>query len=126
SRAQIKRLRAEGIGTLAALSRSETQNPVIARLQGQARLQLERRETGKPKFEVLPAAPLISDTERRGFQRLPQPDAGDVFFDMEGDPFEAGGLEYLFGIRFSDDGEPRFMPLWAHDRAAERVAFEEL
>src|SRR6185503_3404582 len=46
SRAQIKRLRAEGIGTLAALSRSETENPVIARLQGQARLQLERRETG--------------------------------------------------------------------------------
>ena len=38
----------------------------------------------------------------RGFHRLPAPDAGDVFFDMEGDPFEQGGLEYLFGLRYRE------------------------
>ena len=31
------------------------------------------------------------------------------------------GLEYLFGLRFVEDGKPRFKPIWAHDRAAERV-----
>ena len=35
----------------------------------------------------------------RGFAKLPAPDAGDLFFDFEGDPFVGeAGLEYLFGI----------------------------
>ena len=34
----------------------------------------------------------------KGLAALPEPSAGDVFFDMEGDAFAAdGGLEYLFG-----------------------------
>ena len=63
---------------------------------------------------------------RRGFFRLPQPDAGDVFFDMEGDPFEAGRLEYLFGIHYLKNGAARFHAFWAHDRAGEKRAFEAL
>jgi len=32
---------------------------------------------------------------------LPDPDAGDIFFDLESDPFAGnGGLEYLFGYAF--------------------------
>ena len=129
NRVQITRLLDAGTGTVAALgglSRdariAKMQPATLTKLRAQAALQLERRRTGSPAMEVLALDP----EQRRGFYRLPQPDAGDVFFDMEGDPFEEDGLEYLFGIRFSDDGEPRFMPLWAHDRAAERVAFEEL
>ena len=34
----------------------------------------------------------------RGFARLPKPDPGDLFFDMEGDPLHPQGLEYLFGL----------------------------
>jgi len=45
---------------------------------------------------------------------------------MEGDPFEAGGLEYLFGIRYRKNGAMRFGPFWAHDRAGEKRAFERL
>ncbi len=43
---------------------------------------------------------------------------------MEGDPLEEGGLEYLFGVVFRDEGELRFRPFWAHSRAEERQAFE--
>ena len=62
---------------------------------------------------------------RRGFHRLPRPDAGDMFFDMEGDPHEDGGLEYLFGVGYRDRGAAwRFRAFWAHTRADERTAFE--
>ncbi|MFY9779961.1 MAG: TM0106 family RecB-like putative nuclease [Candidatus Baltobacteraceae bacterium] len=67
----------------------------------------------------------------RGFYRLPEPSPGDVFFDMEGDPyFEIGtGLEYLFGA-YTPEGA--FHALWgcdrsaapAGDRLAEKRAFE--
>ena len=46
------------------------------------------------------------------------------FFDMEGDPLEEGGLEYLFGLYFFADGRPEFKPFWAHHRAEEKRAFE--
>lgn len=47
-----------------------------------------------------------------------------MFFDMEGDPLEDGGLEYLFGLYVIDDGAERFVPFWAHDRRQEKQAFE--
>jgi predicted RecB family nuclease len=44
---------------------------------------------------------------------------------MEGALFsEDGSLEYLFGFITVDDGEPRFTAYWAHDRQAEKRAFE--
>jgi predicted RecB family nuclease len=89
TRSQIKRLHEEGVHTLFSLSQFKTENPALSRLQSQASLQLDRRETGKPRFERLEPDP----EGWRGLHRLPPPDAGDVFFDMEGDPFEAGGLE---------------------------------
>ena len=92
------------------------------KLRSQAVLQLQRRQTGKPRVEILPLDP----EGRRGFYRTPRPDKGDIFFDMEGDPLEEGGLEYLFGLRFIEDGQMRFEPIWAHDRANERIAFERL
>jgi uncharacterized protein len=57
---------------------------------------------------------------------MPKPDEGDLFFDMEGDPFTTDGLEYLFGLYYMDKGEPIFTPFWAHDRLEERRAFEQL
>ena len=52
-----------------------------------------------------------------GFYRLPEPSPGDVFFDMEGDPYyEIGtGLEYLFGAYLP---EGAFRPFWGCDRSA--------
>lgn len=59
----------------------------------------------------------------RGFARLPKPDEGDLFFDMEGDPMAEGGLEYLFGLYYFDAGKPVFKAFWAHSREEERRAF---
>ena len=65
----------------------------------------------------------------RGLAALPEPSAGDLFFDMEGDPFaEEDGLEYLFGVWdpsvLTDDGLPTFRTWWGHSRAEEKIAFE--
>ncbi len=124
---QIGKLNAAGIRTMAELGRLETDNRVhgmhpatFERLQRQAALQLAFRETGESRFEFIETDP----GEVRGFLRLPEPDPGDLFFDMEGDPLEEGGLEYLFGVYFLDDGQPRFLPFWAHSRQEERKAFE--
>ena len=88
----------------------------------QAELQLRGRREERHLFELLP------DQEDRGFRLLPEPDAGDVWFDMEGHPFyeTARGLEYLFGYCFQDDaGEVVYKAVWGRDREGERVAFEQ-
>ena len=61
-----------------------------------------------------------------GLFRLPSPSAGDIFLDLEGDPFvEDGGREYLFGVVTADeDGNLAYQSHWALDRAQERAAFE--
>lgn len=128
NRTQRKRLVASGITTLAGLATlpddatvSKLQPDTLERIRSQARLQLAKRTTGENRVELLPLAP------QRGFARLPQPNEGDLFFDMEGDPVYAmdGSLEYLFGFHYIDAGEERFTPFWAHDRASEKKAFED-
>jgi uncharacterized protein len=88
-------------------------------LRAQARLQLVERTTGELRYE------LLESEDGCGFTRLPQPSEGDVFFDMEGDPFFDDGLEYLFGVVLVDAGEPQFRAFWANDRLSEKQAFEE-
>jgi uncharacterized protein len=114
-----------GITTLEALGRLDPGATVsgiraeqLAKLRQQAELQLRTRETGEPTLELLEPA------EGRGFARLPRPSDGDVFFDMEGDPFIELGLEYLFGFVTNDAGEPQFTALWGRDRAEEKEALE--
>lgn len=72
---------------------------------------------GKVAYEVLSPAVL---------GELPGPSPGDVFFDMEGDPFALGGegLEYLFGAVVISDSREVFHPFWAHNRREEKRAFE--
>ncbi|TIU83849.1 MAG: TM0106 family RecB-like putative nuclease, partial [Mesorhizobium sp.] len=90
------------------------------RVREQARVQVEARETGERKFEMLEIEPGF------GLARLPEPSAGDIFLDLEGDPFIGEhGLEYLFGYLASDDhGENAYRGEWALSRAEERQAFE--
>ena len=88
-------------------------------------LQHQRKQDGVLRHALLPADP----DARLGFQRLPAPDAHDLYFDMEGDPLETDGLEYLFGVagRGIDPTrpkEPAFRAFWAQDRREERLAFE--
>lgn len=128
TRLQTKKLEAAGIKTMAALAAfpGDTVVPrldpaTLNRLRHQAMLQDNARVTGKNHYELLPPDP----EKKRGFARMPKPDSGDIFFDMEGDPFEEGRLEYLFGVFYFDNGKPQFKPFWAHSRAEEKKAFEQ-
>src|SRR3546814_36796 len=120
TRGQVKKLEASGIETMAALARHDgpvrgVASATAEKLVGQARLQ-HARKTGEPAFELRPAQP------GKGFDLLPRPQAGDLFYDIEGDPHYEGGLEYLHGV-WADDS---FHAFWAHDHAAEAQALERL
>jgi uncharacterized protein len=94
---------------------------VLEGVRHQAELQLHHRETGEHRVDLLP------DEEESGFRRLPEPDDGDVWLDLEGHPFyePARGLEYLFGWCYrDDDGTIRYEAAWARDRDGEREIFE--
>ncbi|GAA2175671.1 TM0106 family RecB-like putative nuclease [Agrococcus versicolor] len=122
---QRARLRAVGIRTVAALAQTSTRpdgcevpERTYARLHLQASLQVQAAEGAIP-VEVI---------DPRAIAALPAPDAGDIFFDFEGDPMyvEPGradaqrwGLDYLFGWV---DSEGAFDCRWAHDQGEERVA----
>ena len=121
---QIRTIKDAGIDTIAQLSAitggklNGMAPPVFDRLQNQARLQVEKRSDGKDKYELLQVE------SGRGFCRMPKPDVGDIFFDMEGDPLFPGGLEYLFGFVTGSSSDPIFTPFWAHNRDEEKQAFE--
>ena len=134
---QIRKLNAAGIRTVRELASAppETRIPKLhpetfARLRAQAAIQVRGREkNGAENGGAAPAVlfePILwPDGEARGLKRLPPPDEGDVYFDMEGDPLYEGGLEYLFGCVYRDeDGKFVFRAFWAHDRDEERRAFE--
>lgn len=128
TRLQIHKLETAGVTTLRELALlpsgwnlAKLQAETLAKLRAQAALQLQARQTGGRQLELLPLDP----DGMRGFARLPRPDPGDLFFDMEGDPLEIGGLEYLFGVYWHEGEQPRFKALWAHDRGEERIAFEQ-
>lgn len=90
------------------------------RAREQARIQIEGRKAGQIVHELLPVVPGF------GLPALPAPSAGDVFFDLEGDPFAGdGGLEYLFGYAFAGaDGVQTYTADWVLSRTAEKLAFE--
>lgn len=102
------------------------------RMREQARLQWESRGLATPRYEVLitPPAPVTPESALRssepvvpvGLHRLPEPSLGDLFLDLEGDPFAAeGGREYLVGL-VSADGS--YQARWAFTESEERAAFE--
>lgn len=90
------------------------------RLREQARVQLESRTLGKPVFEPLASAPGL------GLALLPAPNDGDIFLDLEGDPFvQPSGLEYLFGyVAKNASGDYASTAVWARTPAEEKAAFE--
>lgn len=130
---QRARLRAAGVNTIDDLAAARAPiegmtDSTLATLREQARLQVEPARDGPLNWTVVNPAALAG---------LPRPDAGDVFFDFEGDPLysESGsreggaaadrvewGLDYLFGLVEPDD---TFHAFWAHSYSEERVALVE-
>ena len=88
----------------------------LVNLQDQASLQYQQRLTKEPQVKVLPIEPHVAPDGTplplRGLKRLPAPSPGDLFLDLEGDPFARNALgaeagegsrEYLFGLGWVDD-----------------------
>lgn len=123
-RTQAAHLERGGIATLTALAEASPMLTIripgkaFTALNHQARLQLQHRHTNTHTFDLLPRE------AGRGFFRLPKPSAGDVFFDVEGDPFVGEGLTYLFGVAWEEGGEKKYRAWWAHSADEEREAFE--
>jgi RecB family nuclease, putative, TM0106 family len=130
-RTDTRRLRDAAIPTLTTLgSASPDRRPrdlgarPFDRLRNQARLQLEQYRDGEVRYELIPPDP---EEPGRGLASLPAPSPGDVFFDIEADPWMVdGGIEYLLGVVVGDGDTPRYIPLWAHTRSEEKAAFEGL
>lgn len=129
SKVQINELHSHGVNTVANLAQTPvplTWKPErgalhsYERVREQARIQMEGREAKAILYEVLPRLPGF------GLSCLLTPSVGDIFFDIEGDPFVGEhGLEYLFGYCFSDQsGEMRYVGEWALSREQEKVIFE--
>jgi predicted RecB family nuclease len=130
SNLQMNELRARGISTvqgLAGMPLPLEWEPThgsagsYRRIREQARIVMEAREAGVGRFELLPVEVGF------GLARLPEPSDGDIFFDLEGDPFVGEhGVEYLSGYLFKDlHGELAYEGDWAFTRADEKHAFEK-
>jgi predicted RecB family nuclease len=93
----------------------------LVRIHEQARLQVKGRTDGQSYYELLePVEP------GRGLTVLPEPSPGDVFLDLESNPYVLdNGLEYLIGfLSISQNAEPRYDALWSFNRSQEKKAFE--
>ena len=89
------------------------------RVREQARVQVTGRIQQKPVHE------LLEPRSDGGLSKLPALTAGDVFFDLEGDPFaESGGREYLFGFVTDGETEPVYQRRWALTAEEEKQGFE--
>lgn len=126
---QIIKLAAAGVRTLSDLAALPSDHavsgvgaPTLVKLVSQARLQKAAEARGGHFAEVLPTQPL------RGFAIMPPPQAGDLFYDIEGDPLYPEGLEYLHGLwgPVDETAKDAFKAFWAHDHAEEKAAFEAL
>jgi uncharacterized protein len=129
TKVQIAELRQHEVHTVADFARVPLPLPwkpkrgssqSYERAREQARVQVAGRSTRRALYETLPTAADI------GLARLPAPSDGDIFFDLEADPFVGeDGLEYLFGyLASSEEGEPQYVGEWAFARGEEKRAFE--
>ena len=88
------------------------------RLQRQAALQVASRATPdeKPQFSLVEAGD--DPVYGHGFEELPEPAVGDVFFDFEGHPFWSPECELMFlaGLHLEvEEGAWGYQEIWAHD-----------
>ncbi|HEU6439579.1 MAG TPA: TM0106 family RecB-like putative nuclease [Terriglobales bacterium] len=147
-----KALKGRGVATRRGLARlelplAEPLDDVGARpletCRDQARIQVRGQDEGAMLYELLPPSRLRDGSleSNRGLTSLPPPRPGDLFFDIEGDPFALDdGVDYLFGILEPGvlgpggnpaGGEPAFHAFWAVDgngqvtHESEKRAFEQ-
>src|SRR5438477_2367842 len=131
-RTQLEAWNHDTVEKLAAMPIPLKEKPLHGSSQGmernreQARVQVAGRKQEKLVHELLKVE---ADT---GFCKLPEPNSGDMFVDLEGDPFAGdqearGGQEYLFGFVAADTGGARiYEKRWALSAEEEKSGFEWL
>jgi predicted RecB family nuclease len=126
-------LEGDGVRTVVELARHAHSVPDLhdeglERLRRQAALQVTSREhpDAPPVFQLV--APSEDPVFGHGFELLPEPDVGDVFFDFEGHPFWSAqhDLFFLSGLRYQRDRQWIYDPHWAHDLATQAQMVKEL
>jgi predicted RecB family nuclease len=128
-KSQIKKLSDVGVNTLTDLAQASMpyvkgiSPDTLAKIKAQAAIQLDSKNSDKPKFRVL------YEDQGKGLSALPPASANDVFFDIEGHPLMDGGLEYLWGVSYHNLTAPQgkqyaFKDWWAHNQDQEKLAFE--
>ena len=132
---QRSKLRDSGIRTLEELAVAPDDacpdklgRESFARLRAQAALQAAQ-DASRSELDDLGDV-TAEHFSHDGLRLMPPASRGDVWFDMEGDPFaeDNTGLEYLFGyvtIDRAGESEPDFTPIWGPTPAAEKAAFEQ-
>jgi uncharacterized protein len=126
--AQIEELKTQGVRKLEDFANLENiiepkrgNIDTYVRKQSQAKIQLE----GRIKKQLIHSA--LEVEPGRGLNRLPEPNKGDVYFDIEGDAYYPdGGLEYILGYAFkNENGELIYKNQWGSNRLEEKKAFVE-
>lgn len=113
----------------------------LSNIRAQAAIQVEGESEKRTISErIEPQLDKDGDlVPNRGLLMLPEPSQGDLFFDIEGDPFygsdEVDGIDYLFGVvepGAPNDDDPAFHAFWSIDQgkhsvtpAGEKRAFEQ-
>ncbi|WP_253259262.1 TM0106 family RecB-like putative nuclease [Subtercola boreus] len=124
---QRAKLRAAGVLTTEQLAvRVEPvqgmSDATLAALRDQASMQVQAAQVEAAQVDA-GSAPPWRVVNPIALTALPAPDAGDVFFDFEGDPLheeqQLWGLDYLFGMV---DTDAVFTAFWADSLAEEKVA----
>jgi predicted RecB family nuclease len=126
-RDQLEAWNAATMAKLAALPIPLKQKPLhgsregMERVREQARVQVEGRTLERSVHELL--LPIVEGT---GFCKLPEPSPGDVFVDLEGDPFAGdGGQQYMFGfVAAGEDETLCYEKRWAFTAEEEKGGFE--
>ena len=128
---QITELNRQGIATLESFATASNSKPLPARPKRgsldsfakshrQAKIQLAGRKSGRPEYEF------NEIEDGLGFMRLPQPDDGDIFFDIEGNQRSISeGLEYLLGFAVNHGDRLDYQGLWALSKREEKQRFEQ-
>ncbi|MYA40585.1 MAG: TM0106 family RecB-like putative nuclease [Gemmatimonadetes bacterium] len=127
--------------TAAAERLDGVSSKALSNIQAQAAIQVEGERAGRTISERIEPQ-LDRDgnlVPNHSLLMLPDPSPGDLFFDIEGDPFygsdEVDGIDYLFGVvepGASSGDDPAFYAFWSIDQerntvtpAGEKRAFEQ-
>ncbi len=125
TKVHLKKLLNIKMDTATKLSKQDENKPlkgfrkeISYKLVTQAKLQKEYEKTGIPIYKPNP----YNLNGSKGFNLLPKPSECDLYFDIESveDHIYPGGLEYLFGIFYIENGKENFKALWSHNKSEEK------